>query len=60
MRLRHFSPRTEEAYLGWMRRYHEFHGRRDPATLGPEHVTALLNALATRRCVAASTQNQAC
>jgi len=59
MRLRHFSPRTEQAYLGWMRRYHEFHGRRDPAGLGPEHVTAFLNALATRRHVSASTQNQA-
>jgi len=59
MRLRHFSPRTEEAYLGWMRRYHEFHGRRNPAELGPEHVTAFLNALATRGHVAASTQNQA-
>jgi integron integrase len=59
MRLRHFSPRTEEAYVGWMRRYHEFHGRRDPATLGAEHASAFLNALATRRRVAASTQNQA-
>lgn len=59
MRLRHFSPRTEDAYLGWMRRYHEFHGRRNPAQLGPEHVTAFLNALATRGHVAASTQNQA-
>ena len=59
MRLRHLSPRTEEAYLGWMRRYHEFHGRRDPASLGAEHVTAFLNALATRRRVSASTQNQA-
>ena len=28
MRLRPFSPRTEEAYLGWMLRYHELHGRR--------------------------------
>jgi integron integrase len=46
MRLRHFSPRTEEAYLGWMRRYHEYHGRRNPVELGPAHV-------------AASTQNQA-
>jgi integron integrase len=59
MRLRHFSQRTEDAYLGWIRRYHEFHGRRDPAGLGTEHVTAFLNALATRRHVAASTQNQA-
>ena len=59
MRLRHFSPRTEEANLAWMRRYYEFHGRRDPSTLGPEHVTAFLSALATCRRVAASTQNQA-
>ncbi len=42
-----------------MRRYHEFHGRRDPATLGAEHVMAFLSALATRWHVAASTQNQA-
>ncbi|MFM7280913.1 MAG: integron integrase [Planctomycetia bacterium] len=59
LRLRHFSPRTEEAYLGWMRRYYEFHSRRDPAQLTAEHVTAFLNALATQGRVAASTQNQA-
>jgi integron integrase len=59
MRLRHFSPRTEEAYLGWMRRYYEFHGRRDPSALGAEHVTAFLNALVAERGIAASTQNQA-
>jgi integron integrase len=59
MRRRHLSPRTEEAYLGWMRRYYEFHGRRDPAQLGAEHLTAFLNSLATERRVAASTQNQA-
>jgi len=59
MRLRHFSPRTEDAYLGWMRRYHEYNGRRDPAMLGAGHVTAFLNELASRRRVSASTQNQA-
>ena len=59
MRLRHFSPRTERAYLGWMRRYYEFHGRRDPVELGAEQVTAFLNALTTRSRVASSTQNQA-
>jgi integron integrase len=59
MRLRHFSPRTEENYLGWMRRYHAFHGRRDPARLGAEHVTAVLNSLAVQGRVAAATQNQA-
>jgi integron integrase len=59
MRLRHFSPRTEEAYIAWMLRYYEFHGRRDPAQLGAAQVTAFLNALATDGRVAASTQNQA-
>jgi len=59
MRLRRFSPRTQEAYLGWMRRYCEFHGRRDPGSLGADDVTHFLNHLATHRKVAASTQNQA-
>ena len=59
MRRRAFSPRTEDAYLGWMRRYVEFHGRRDPAAMGADHVKSFLDDLATRRRVAASTQNQA-
>ncbi len=59
MRIRHLSPRTEEAYLGWIRRFVEFHGRRPPATLCAQHVTSFLSALATRGHVAASTQNQA-
>jgi integron integrase len=59
MRLKHLSPRTEESYLGWMRRYYDFHGRKDPATLGAEDLTAFLNSLASERRVAASTQNQA-
>lgn len=59
MRLRHLSPRTEEAYLEWMRRYHEFNQRRDPARFGAERVTAFLNHLANDRDVSASTQNQA-
>ncbi len=42
-----------------MRRFCEFHGRRNPADLGPEHVTAFLNALAGPGRVAASTQNWA-
>ena len=41
MRLRHLSRRTEEAYLGWMRRYHEFNHRKDPARFGAERVTAV-------------------
>ncbi len=48
------SPRTEEVYLHWMRRFFTFHGGRHPAELGAEHVTAFLSDLATRRHVAAS------
>lgn len=59
MRLKHLSPRAEDAYLGWMRRYYDFHGRKDPATLGATHLTAFLSSLATQRRIAASTQNQA-
>jgi integron integrase len=59
IRLRHLSPRTEEAYLMWIRRFHEAHGGRDPARLGADEVTAFLSRLATDDRVAASTQNQA-
>jgi len=58
-RLRHLSPRTEEAYVRWIRRFWERSGRRDPARLGAECVTEFLSGLATRGKVAASTQNQA-
>ncbi len=59
MRLRHLSRRTEEAYVGWMRRFWDFCGRRDPASLGAAEVTAFLSSLATEGRVAAATQNQA-
>jgi len=59
MRLRHFSRRTERAYLGWIRRFVLANGRRPPRELGAAEVTAFLSALATERRVAASTQNQA-
>jgi len=58
-RLRRFSRRTEKAYLGWIRRFVVFHGKRHPAALGPEEVTAFLSHLATEGGVSASTQNQA-
>lgn len=58
-RLRHLSRHTEKAYVGWIRRYVLFHGKRHPADLGPAEITAFLSHLATRRRVAASTQNQA-
>lgn len=59
LRVRHYSGRTEEAYVAWVRRYVRFHGRRDPAQLGADDVTAFLTHLAVVRHVSAATQNQA-
>lgn len=59
LRTRHFSLRTEEAYLGWMRRFILFHGKRHPQEMGGSEVAAFLNHLAVERGVAAATQNQA-
>lgn len=55
LRLRHYSTRTELAYVGWIRRFIRFHGNRHPAELGPDDVASFLSSLA----VSASTQNQA-
>ena len=59
IRTRHMSPRTEEAYVHWIRRYIFFHRKRHPAEMGPEEITQFLTALAVERQVSASTQNQA-
>jgi len=59
IRLRHFSRRTEEAYVGWVRRYILFHHKRHPVDMGEAEVTAFLTYLAEERRVSASTQNQA-
>ncbi len=59
IRARHYSPRTEEAYVGWVLRYVRFVGLRHPLELGAKEVTAFLTDLAERGRVSASTQNQA-
>jgi len=56
---RHYSPRTEETYVHWVKRFIYFSGRRHPRELGGPEVTAFLNYLARERKVAAATQNQA-
>ena len=56
---RHFSYRTEEAYVAWIRRYILFHGKRHPAEMGAPEITRFLTALAVEGRVAASTQTQA-
>ncbi len=59
LRLRHYSPRTERSYVGWVRRYVRFCGLRHPRTCGAPEIRSFLEHLATERKVAASTQNQA-
>jgi len=59
LRTRHYSRRTEEAYVAWIRRYIFFHGKRHPAELGGPEVTRFLSSVAVEGQVAASTQNQA-
>jgi integron integrase len=59
LRLRNYSYRTEQAYVGWTKRYIRFHKLRHPNELHDEHVVAYLTHLAVKRRVSASTQNQA-
>jgi integron integrase len=59
IRVRHYSRRTEEAYVGWVKRFVRFHGMRHPRELGAAAVGAFLSYLAVERRVSASTQNQA-
>ncbi|HEX6793387.1 MAG TPA: integron integrase [Casimicrobiaceae bacterium] len=59
IRFKHYSLRTEQAYVDWIRRFIRFHGNRHPWDLGHEAVIAFLTHLATDLNVAASTQNQA-
>lgn len=59
LRLRHYSRRTEEAYVRWIRRFVRFHGVRHPAELTAAEVSHFLSNLATDAGVSAATQNQA-
>lgn len=59
IRARHYSPRTEEAYVGWIKRFIFFHDKRQPSDMGGKEVTRFLSSLALDGRVAASTQNQA-
>lgn len=59
LRVRHYSLRTEDAYLDWVRRFILFHGKRHPKDMGAPEVQAFLSHLAVDRRVSPSTQNQA-
>jgi hypothetical protein len=56
VRTRHYSLRTEEAYVGWIKRFILFHGKRHPRDMGAREVQQFLTYLAVERHVAASTQ----
>jgi len=59
IRVRHYSIRTEQAYLGWIKRFILFHDKKHPNEMGENEVIAFLTDLAVSGRVAASTQNQA-
>lgn len=59
IRFLHYSRKTEQAYVQWVRRYILFHGKRHPRDMGGEEISSFLNYLANKENVSASTQNQA-
>ncbi len=59
IRTRHYSRRTEETYVGWVKRFVRYHSNRHPLTMNSTHVRSFLSHLANDRGVSASTQKQA-
>ena len=59
LHVKHYSLRTEEAYLGWIKRYVWFHGKRHPETMSEADIGAFLSRQASEAKVSAGTQNQA-
>jgi site-specific recombinase XerD len=59
LRVKHYSIRTEQAYIDWIRRYILFHRKRHPNEMAEKEITEFLTHLAVEKGVAASTQNQA-
>jgi integron integrase len=59
LRVKHYSIRTEQAYVDWIRRFILFHHKRHPNEMGEREITEFLTHLAVDKHVAASTQNQA-
>ena len=59
LRVKHYSIRTEQAYVDWIRRYILFHRKRHPSEMDEKEITEFLTHLAVEKNVAASTQNQA-
>ncbi|MFQ5356485.1 MAG: phage integrase N-terminal SAM-like domain-containing protein [Mariprofundaceae bacterium] len=56
-RQKHYSPRTAQSYVFWVRQYILFHNKRHPREMGQQEIEAYLNYLANKRSVSASTQS---
>ena len=59
IRARHYSPRTEETYVHWIKRFIFFNNKRHPAEMAEKEIAQFLSSLASDSHVSASTQNQA-
>jgi site-specific recombinase XerD len=59
IRTRHYSPKTEESYVHWIKRFIFFHNKRHPAEMSEKEIAQFLSSLASELHVSASTQNQA-
>ena len=59
LQVRHYSPRTETSYIGWIKRFIFFHNVRHPGEMAEPEINAFLSHLALKKKISASTQNQA-
>lgn len=59
VRIKHYSYKTEQSYVQWVKRYILFHNKRHPKDMGEQEITQFLSHLAIKQNVSASTQNQA-
>ena len=59
IRRKHYSIRTEQSYIDWIKRYIFFHNKRHPKEMGEREISDFLTFLAVKRKVSSSTQNQA-
>jgi hypothetical protein len=59
IRMRHYSPKTEDSYVHWIKRFIFFHDKRHPVEMGEKEIAQFLSSLASELHVSASTQNQA-
>ncbi|ROL62518.1 integron integrase, partial [Bacteroidetes/Chlorobi group bacterium ChocPot_Mid] len=59
LRSNHYSRKTEEAYIGWIKRFILFHNKRHPNEMGKDEIQKFINHLAVDQNVSSSTQNQA-